>query len=198
MDWLGTVRWALTMLKPGHAKDDPRDNAALVALCNKGDAAALDALYERCLPCVMSTAKRFSPDEATAQDAAQDAFEWLLRQFPPHGPGLRLKAEVTRLLCKETRRTALAAGRRAKRCQASAMDPDDLPAPEVPLDDTLEKALAILPPPQREALRLHEVEGCTYCEIAARLGVPEGTVKSHVCIAKKHLRKWAALRRLPN
>ena len=144
----------------------------------------------------MSTARRFSPDEDTAEDAVQDAFEWLLRQFPPAGPGFRRKDEVRGLLCEETRRTALAAGRRTKRCQASAMDPDDLPAREAPLDDTLERALAILPPPQREALRLHEVEGCTYCEIAARLGVPVGTAKSRVCIAKRRLRKWAARRGL--
>lgn len=181
------------------ARDDSRDDAALVALCNEGDVAkrreAFGALYRRYLPCVERIARRFAPDEATAEDATQDTFEWLLRQLPPHGTGIQLNAKVTTLLYPVARHAAQAAGRRATRCAASAMDPDDLPAPEeAPVDDTLDKGLAALPPLGRQAMLLHLVDGLTYLEISARLGVPVGTAKSRVCIATRRLRKWAARR----
>lgn len=52
----------------------------------------------------------------------------------------------------------------------------------------LTQALDALSQEHREAVLLHEVEGLTYSEIAAVLGVPEGTVKSRVYHAFRQLR----------
>jgi len=53
----------------------------------------------------------------------------------------------------------------------------------------LAAALADLPPRQRAALTLFDVEGYAHAEIAAILSVPEGTVRSDVFHARRALRK---------
>ena len=47
-----------------------------------------------------------------------------------------------------------------------------------------------LPRDQREAVELAYFGGLTHCEIAARLGIPEGTAKSRLRLAQAKLRSW--------
>lgn len=47
----------------------------------------------------------------------------------------------------------------------------------------LRRAFAKLPPVTREVFRLHRVEGLTYAEIAARLGITAEAVERHVADA---------------
>jgi RNA polymerase sigma-70 factor (ECF subfamily) len=51
------------------------------------------------------------------------------------------------------------------------------------------RMLAALPREQREIIELAVVEGLSYDQIATRLGVPEGTVKTRVSRARAHLRQ---------
>lgn len=58
-----------------------------------------------------------------------------------------------------------------------------------------------LPRPQQEVVRLHLAEGLSYGKIAARLGLPLGTVHSRIARARKHVRfvlrrheQWVASR----
>ncbi|MDH4349788.1 MAG: sigma-70 region 4 domain-containing protein, partial [Gemmatimonadota bacterium] len=51
-----------------------------------------------------------------------------------------------------------------------------------------EVALEELPERQRMAVVLFDVEGCSHAEIAAVLGIPEGTVRSDVFHARRALR----------
>jgi len=48
----------------------------------------------------------------------------------------------------------------------------------------LERAIGRLPSEQREVLLLREVEDMSYAEIAATLGIGEGTVKSRLARAR--------------
>ena len=41
---------------------------------------------------------------------------------------------------------------------------------------------------RREVLLLHDLEGWKHREIAERLGIPDGTVRSHLHFARKHVR----------
>lgn len=67
--------------------------------------------------------------------------------------------------------------------------PDPAPQPDQRLDDRqrialLERTLQELPLDHREILLLREVEDMSYAEIAATLGVAEGTVKSRLARAR--------------
>src|SRR4051812_19752582 len=52
----------------------------------------------------------------------------------------------------------------------------------------LERALALLPPEQREVLLLIALEDMSYAEVAGTLGIPIGTVMSRLSRAREKLR----------
>src|SRR5690606_14820161 len=54
---------------------------------------------------------------------------------------------------------------------------------------TVGRVLAALPAAQRELIELALLEGLPYEQIAHRLGVPEGTVKTRVARARARLRR---------
>jgi RNA polymerase sigma-70 factor (ECF subfamily) len=56
------------------------------------------------------------------------------------------------------------------------------------LHAALRQGLAALPERQRVAVVLFDVEGYTHAEIAEVLGIPVGTVRSHVFHARRALR----------
>jgi RNA polymerase sigma-70 factor (ECF subfamily) len=53
----------------------------------------------------------------------------------------------------------------------------------------IEGALAGLPEVQRQIVLLHDLEGWKHREIADRIGLPSGTVRSHLHFARKTLRE---------
>lgn len=57
------------------------------------------------------------------------------------------------------------------------------------LRELLTEAMAELPEVQREIVLLHDLEGWKHREIAERLDLPSGTVRSHLHFARKALRK---------
>lgn len=177
--------------------DGPSDEA-LVELCNAGDAAAASSafasLYRRHRAYVLRVALRFSPDREVAADALQDVFAYLLRQFPPPGPGLRLTARLTTYLYPIAKNSTLSLLRQARRSPAGPLDPDELPDPAGPADaaDDLDRLLASLPAERREILTLRFVDELSLEDIAAVLAIPLGTVKSRLHHAIRILREQPA------
>jgi RNA polymerase sigma-70 factor (ECF subfamily) len=53
----------------------------------------------------------------------------------------------------------------------------------------LAEALATLTEVQRTVVLMHDLEGYRHREIAAELGIPEGTVRSHLFLARRALRQ---------
>lgn len=171
--------------------DDPRSDNALIAVCNEGNAReaarAFDVLYQRHKDYVLRVALRFVPDTDTALDVLQETFLYLLRQFPPAGPGIELTAQVTTLLYPVAKNTALTALRRGNRFPAADIEPDELAETTEPgAAGDAAAVIAALPERQREVLRLRFVDGMTLAEIAQVLDIPLGTVKSrlHVGIGR--------------
>ena len=76
------------------------------------------------------------------------------------------------------------------------LTPEISPGPGGPAEDLklleireqLEKGLQGLSEVRRDVLLLHDLEGWKHREIAERLGIPDGTVRSHLHFARKHLR----------
>ena len=170
--------------------DDPRSDNALIAVCNDGSAReaarAFEALYRRHKDYVLRVALRFVPDTDTALDVLQETFLYLLRQFPPAGPGIELTAKVTTLLYPVAKNTALTALRRGNRFPAADVEPDELAVAEPGAAGDAAAVIAALPERQREVLLLRFVDDMTLAEIAQVLDIPLGTVKSrlHVGIGR--------------
>ena len=166
-----------------------RTDEELVAAFVDGDRAAFDEIVARYSRRVYAICLRYFGDPSEAEDAAQETFVILLRRASTYRGGAAFSTwlyRVTTNVCHDLGR------RRARRPQPVHNDmadehpsADDLLANrELGLD--LEQALATLDAEQREAVVLHDVAGVPYADIAARLGVPVGTVKSR--IARGHAR----------
>jgi RNA polymerase sigma-70 factor (ECF subfamily) len=74
----------------------------------------------------------------------------------------------------------------------TSVEEPDARAERLELAQVLEAALAQLPPDQRVAVVLSDVQGYDYVEIAAITGVPYGTVKSRLSRARSRLRSLLA------
>ena len=175
--------------------DDPRSDNALIAVCNDGSAReaarAFEVLYRRHKAYVLRVALRFVPDTDTALDVLQETFLYLLRQFPPAGPGIELTARLTTLLYPVAKNTALTALRRGNRFPAADVEPDELAVAPAAAGDAAD-VIAALPVRQREVLLLRFVDGMTLAEIAQVLDIPLGTVKSRLHIGIDRLKSSGA------
>ena len=157
-----------------------------------GDPDAFGELVVRHRDRVWAVALRVLGDPQEAEDAVQDAFLSALRG----AAGFRGEAAVTTWLHRITLNAAL--DRVRKRRPTVPLDPTDagLPsqviavAPEsdrVPAAIDVTRALAQLSPDAREVLLLVDVEDRPVAEVAERLGVAIGTVKSRCWRARARL-----------
>lgn len=165
-----------------------------MAACNDGDAAeavkAFSSLYRRHRDYVLRVALRYTDDHDIAADALQDVFAYLLRQFPPPGPGLTLTARLTTYLYPIAKNSAISVLRKAKRGSGGDVEPDEIPAAESSRTggDDIDRLLDSLPPARREILKLRFLDDLSLEEIAGILEIPLGTVKSRLHLAIKALR----------
>jgi RNA polymerase sigma-70 factor (ECF subfamily) len=164
-----------------------------VARTLAGDRSAFGILVERYADQARRVAHAALGNGDDADDAAQDAF---LRAFTrldqydqrrPFGPWLlRIVSNAAR-----DRR------RRLNVRRTEPLDPGlvgggarpDADAVRAALHERLRQALATLPERRRLAVVLFDVEGYAHAEIAAILGIPEGTVRSEVFHGRRRLRE---------
>jgi RNA polymerase sigma factor (sigma-70 family) len=172
---------------------DQLSDEALLALVARSDDAALGTLYDRYGRPAYALAARIVRDPALAQDAVQDAFLAAWRTAPSFDP--RRGTAATWLLTLVHRR-AVDVVRREERRRASPLE--DAPVASGDATDEaaeareqrarVRRALAVLTPAEREALELAYYGGLSQSEIAERLGVPLGTVKSRMFAGLARLR----------
>jgi RNA polymerase sigma-70 factor (ECF subfamily) len=165
--------------------EDPRTDQELVAALNRGDYGAFEPLYLRHKDWVYNLATRYA-DHHGALDAVQEAFVYLLAQFP----GFRLTAKLTTYMYPVVKNIALSVKRREKRIVLGEV-PEQEGDPESPRlpEGALGEVLAALPRPQFEVLLMRVVDGMSVEEVGMALGVPEGTVKSRLHLALARLRE---------
>ena len=170
---------------PGSPAPDVPDDVLLPALA-AGDEAAFRTLYRRHTPRLRWLVLRLlGGHEADADDALQEG--WL--RAVAGLPGFRGEAVFGSWLSTITIRVAWETIR--KRRPWVALEEAAEPAARTfDLEERvdLEQALGRLPDPQRMVVVLHDVEGFTHDEIAAHLGIAEGTSKSHLHRARRALR----------
>jgi RNA polymerase sigma factor (sigma-70 family) len=138
-----------------------------------------------------------------AEEATQETFVKAWRAAARLDPDRRLEPWLATI----ARRVAMDIYRReAVRATGSldALAPDGpaVPAsPRVPVDPLdvweVRRAVSALPAGEREIVRLHHFEGLTHVQIAERLGMPVGTVKSRSSRAHARLAAQLAHLRAP-
>lgn len=158
----------------------------LVAAWVGGDRAAFDELVRRYRRRVYGICFRYFGDASDAEDAAQDAFVALLRRAHTFQGTSSFSTWMYRVAVNACNDLARKRGRRPQRSDADVSTlADDLASPDDmmsrrELGMVLEKALAQLDPETRAAIVLHDVQGVPYQDIAERLGMAVGTVKSRI------------------
>lgn len=158
---------------------------ALLAQMALGDERALAELYDRFGRVAYGLAVRVLRDRTLAEDAVQDAFLGAWRTAAGFDP---TRGTVSTWLMTLVHRRAVDLVRREDRRKTDVLD--DAPIASSGTTDEeaalreerrrVQSALARLPSDQREALELAYYGGLTQSELAERLGVPLGTVKSRV------------------
>lgn len=165
--------------------------ARLLAAAQAGDAAAYAALVEDHLPALAAFVRRAAPWPDAAEDIVQ---ETLLRAWR-HLAGFRGESSFRTWLFAIAWRAARSAGARRDRAQLLA-DPPELADPAVgPEELALQRVqagqakrlLESLRPPWREAIRRVDVDGQPLAAAAREMGIPLGTLKTHLHRGRRQL-----------
>jgi len=178
--------------------DAPTDGD-LVRLTLKGDERAFGRLVERYQRPAYAVAYSVTGRHEDAEDAAQESFLVALDRLEacrnPDRFGGWLMTIVRNRSKNLIRRESLRETEQVPPGARSRAATPDRVAEDAQLREVLEAALSQLPEVQRQIVLLHDLEGWKHREIAERLELPSGTVRSHLHFARKALRK--ALEALP-
>jgi RNA polymerase sigma factor (sigma-70 family) len=169
---------------------------ALVALVARGDEDALAELYDRVGRVAYGLALRVLRDDRHAEDAVQEAFLQVWRSAATFRAE---RAKASTWILTLVHRRAVDLVRREERRQADPLTDDSAAgvAPEETDEaawlrferERVQSALKQLPDVQREALELAYYGGFSQSELAERLGVPLGTIKSRMFAGLARLRE---------
>jgi RNA polymerase sigma-70 factor (ECF subfamily) len=164
-----------------------------VRQARRGDEQSFGLLVERYQRAAYAVAYSVTGSREDAEDAAQESFLVALERLeecrnPDRFAGWlmtivrnRSRNLVRREVLRET--DPVPVGARSK-----TRTPDE-DAAYFELRDMLSTALEALPEIQRQIVLLHDLEGWKHREIAQRIGIPSGTVRSHLHFARKALRE---------
>jgi RNA polymerase sigma-70 factor, ECF subfamily len=171
---------------------------ALLSLVASSDDQALAELYDRFGGVAYGLALRILRDDALAQDAVQEAFLAVWRSADRF---LAERAKASTWILTLVHRRAVDLVRREDRRRGEPLESAGEPAAQETVEDeatrgferrVVQEALAQLTPEQREALELGYYGGLTQSELAGRLGLPLGTIKSRMFAGLSRLRELLA------
>ncbi|MDX2238593.1 MAG: sigma-70 family RNA polymerase sigma factor [Hyphomonadaceae bacterium] len=181
--------------QPAPAASDRAHFAALMRrVAETQDRDAFAALFAYYAPRVKSYLLRIGAGEALAEELTQEAMLVVWRKAALFDPA---QASVSTWIFRIARNRRIDAARRDGKPALSAEEPMLAPAqteaPDERLsalerEDAVRAALADLPPEQIALLQAAFYEGLSHSEIAAREGLPLGTVKSRIRLAFGRLR----------
>lgn len=170
---------------------DSRSDAELLGLVANGDHGAFEELHRRYARPVLGIALRRIGDRGRAEDVTQDTFASVWRSAARFDPS---RGKATSWLFTVARNAIIDGLRR--RPEATIDGPPDVPASGPGPDDAAEsewiswrvhRALETLPAHERSLLELAYWSGLSQSEIAERLGIPLGTVKTRTRTALRRL-----------
>jgi RNA polymerase sigma-70 factor (ECF subfamily) len=170
------------------------DEADVIARVQRGDAEAYDALVSQYLRRVVSIAWGIVRNSHDAEDLAQEAFVKAyqnigrFRTNEPFGPWIyRIVTNLSLDVMKHRRK--FRHEEIGEREPAARRDDPEVPAMSSEIARRVDEAIESLPDMQRIVARLHLVEQFEHQEIAAMTGLSDGTVRSHLSLARKKLKE---------
>ncbi len=179
---------------------DQLSDVDLIDQASRGDARALEVLYDRYSRVVFSFALRIVNDSLIAEELLQEIF---FRAWQQGGSFRASKGTFLTWLLSITHNMAIDEVRKRKRRpQRSDSDDPDLVLASVPdsgpsvedevwlraLRERIGRALDTLPAAQRETIELAYFKGMTHREIAETLNEPLGTIKTRMRLGMQKLR----------
>jgi RNA polymerase sigma-70 factor, ECF subfamily len=158
------------------------------------DQASFAALFAHFAPRLKSFMMRKGTTSEQAEDLVQETMIALWSKAALYAPE---KGSVTTWVYTIARNLRIDKARRLSSVHFTDIDDYDAASDDAPEDERLNraqedghvaKALNLIPPEQREILVLSFIEDVPQSEIAGRLNLPLGTVKSRMRLAYRRLR----------
>ena len=172
-----------------------RSDADDVALAASGDRLAFERVYRTHVNRVFAVCARMVADRSAAEELTQDVFVRAWSKLSLYRGESAFTTWLHRLTVNVVLNARKSEGRNRSRFGSEPDEVDSLPharasgwMPGMALD--LDAAIAGLPPGARQVFVLHDVEGYKHDEIAAMLGIAQGTSKSQLHRVRMILRKY--------
>jgi RNA polymerase sigma-70 factor, ECF subfamily len=198
-----TTGYARDRLNPrstsSHARATADDDAALLRAIAARDPAALASLYDRHGGLLFALCLRIVKDRMAAEEALEDVFWEIWSKFDRFDPQRGAPLSYLLNLTQSRALDKLRSGAKHRRMQLATdrdsgsdrptLDPSAAaPAGAGPVEQaagaeqrqTVRRAVGTLAPEQRQAVELAFFDGFTHVEIAEKLAVPLGTIKTRI------------------
>lgn len=172
--------------------EQPGDGA-LVRRAREGDGEAFGLLVRRYQRAAYAVALSVTGKHEDAEDAAQESFLVALDRLDECRSPERFAGWLMTIVRNRSRnlvrREALRGTDEVPASARSGGPTPDVVTERSEIRTVLEEAMATLPEVHRQIVLLHDLEGWKHREIAERLELPSGTVRSHLHFARKALRE---------
>ena len=168
------------------------DDQTLVTEALAGRGEAFGTLVERYDRAVYHLAYRTLRDSEEARDVAQEAFFKAFRSLRTFRPGAKFSTWIFSIAYHACCDRLSRRKRYSNEELPERADPGAGPEQQAIAGDEarrLRAAIAQLPEKYRSVITLYHLQGSQYDEIAQVLGIPIGTVKTHLFRAKEQLRR---------
>ena len=174
---------------------EEEEDSGLLRRMAGGDRAALGLLYDRQAPLLVGVSVKLGFDREAAEDLVHDLFLEVWRAAADYDPQ---RGSVRTWLLVRLRSRALDRRRSGHaRLMVAVADMQTVERPQMVEEDPVlssDRAAVVreldqLPPEQRQVLELAYFEGLSAAEIAGKVGIPTGTVKSRLASGLGKLRQ---------
>lgn len=174
----------------GSDPDDDSVDAVLVAAMARGDRDALATLYDRHAGVLLGLALRIVRDRREAEDLLHDVLleAWrAAKDFDPKRGRVRTWLAIRmRSRAIDLQKSARVSRNAGDAALAGLVDERERTSPD---HARIREAVAELGPDQRRMVELAYFEGLSCSEIATRVAIPIGTVKSRLAAGLARLRE---------
>ncbi|PCI20497.1 MAG: RNA polymerase sigma factor RpoE [Piscirickettsiaceae bacterium] len=179
------------------------DDQLLVELVQQGNKKAFDKLVIKYQQKVIQLVMRYVKDPSEAQDVAQEAFIKTYRALPNFRGESAFYTWLYRIAVNTAKNFLVSRARRSSNNEVDAHEAESyegayllkeadspehlLLTEEIRLK--IQEAINALPKELQMAIRLRELEGLSYDEIAVKMNCPVGTVRSRIFRAREAVDK---------